>query len=152
MARIATVKFDATHDLYYRTLGLDASGRKPKFWLGSGESVAGRQVEYLELLWFQVEQDWFGLPDEYPDRLGSRLITKPERFLWDELTLAAIAGHAGQSLHQVFDACVAHLLKLPDRSGWYGTQTKQTQRLKANHADIPLAQRWAKHRRTSPSI
>jgi hypothetical protein len=214
MARIATVKYDATHGLYHRTLGMDANGRKPKFWLGADRPVAERRVERLELLWSQVEQDWSTLPDEYPDWLESRLITKPERPLWDELTLAAarriakgettfplarkpswspyqytmrlansqrrfsaiqfvpdereeeyhrigtelvhadarseidaahdtlaaVAGHAGQSLHQVFDAYIVYLSKLPDRSGWYKTQTKQTQRLKAHHADIPLAQ------------
>ncbi len=40
MARIATVKYDETHGLYHRTLGMDPKGRKPKFWLGPDKSVA----------------------------------------------------------------------------------------------------------------
>ena len=55
--------------------------------------------------------------------------------------LDLLSGRAsGQTWHQALDAYAEHLAKLPDQSGWYHTQIKQTQRLKENHPDLLLAQ------------
>ena len=210
-----TIKFDATHGLYHRTLGMDTAGRKPKFWLGDDEAQAQRRVERLEMLWSQVEADWKTLPLQYPNWLETEVVTKPDKPLWDEITLAAarviakggiayplprnpqwspykytvkitdlqrrfnavqftpeesaeefhkigadlfkmeaeqdiragkdklalVAGQfSGATFHQALDAYIAKLDKLPDESGWYNTQMKQTRRLKENLPDINLAQ------------
>jgi hypothetical protein len=55
--------------------------------------------------------------------------------------LAVLAGQtSGQTWHQALDTYAARLEKLPDRSGWYKTQIKQTRRLKEHHPDMLLAQ------------
>jgi len=55
--------------------------------------------------------------------------------------LALLAGQtSGQTWHQALDAYIAHLEKLPDRTGWYRTQVKQVRRLKEHHPDTLLAQ------------
>jgi hypothetical protein len=84
-----TLNFDQTHGLYHRTVGMDAAGRKPKFWLGDNEAQAQNRVERLELLWHQIKEDHKQLPAEYPNWLETQICQKPERPLWDELTLAA---------------------------------------------------------------
>ncbi len=88
MARKDQVSYDATHGLYHRSLGMDRNGRKPKFWLGADRGEAERRAECLELLWRQVESDWKNLLNEYPNWLETKIVRKPDRPLWDELTLA----------------------------------------------------------------
>jgi hypothetical protein len=89
MATKSKVSYDETHGLYHRFLGKDANGRKPHFWLGSNESQAEQRAARLELLWSQVEADWKELPAEYPNWLGTALVKKPDRPVWDEITLPA---------------------------------------------------------------
>lgn len=209
------LKHDKTHNLWFRTVGLDRKGRKPKFWLGDKEAEAQRRVERLELLWSQVKQDWKTLADPHSDWLETTWLPKTDKPTWDDLTLKAakaiakgeisipvprkpswsplaytkrlmdlqrrfnavnwtpeekeaefhkigadlvkmdansdidqaqqqlalVAGQiAGQTLHQAFDAYIEYLKKLPDPTGWYLTQIKQTTRLKENHPDLTLAQ------------
>jgi hypothetical protein len=215
MAHKETPSFDKVHGLYHRTVGINEKGRKRKFWLGDDEKAAVRRAERLELLWEEVKKDWQSLPDEYPDFLETKLLKKPDRPRWDEITLAVaktvaegglslplprspkwspykytlkitemqrrfsvvsfmpekseaefattgqelyqmqaeadireaqdklallVGRTSGQTWHQALDAYIAKLEKLPDESGWYRTQIKQTRRLKEHHPDIPLAQ------------
>src|SRR5262245_38546031 len=88
MATKAKVSFDETHGLYHRFLGMDRNGRKPHFWLGADERQAKLRAERLELLWSQVETDWEHRPPEYSDWLETTILKKPDRPLWDDITLA----------------------------------------------------------------
>jgi integrase len=90
MARKEKVSFDATHGLYHRFLGLDGNGRKPHFWLGADRAQAEQRAGRLELLWSQVEADWANLPlIGYYDWFRITVLKKPERPLWDAITLGA---------------------------------------------------------------
>ena len=141
MATKARVSFDETHGLYHRFLGMDAHRRKPHFWLGSDERQAKQRAERLELLWSQVEADWEQLPSEYPNWLETAIVKKPERPLWDDITLAVAKAIAKGGV----------TFTLPRNPIWspyhYTLQIARMQRRFGAFCDT-----WCSHSAISPSV